>query len=71
MAELTCKCLNVTVHLDNKEVRFGSPLKPSDLLINVKGESEFEKLYEVQLGVAGITMVRYDKFNHSRVCACM
>ncbi|XP_065909735.1 uncharacterized protein [Dysidea avara] len=56
MAELTCQCLNVTVHLDNKEVKFGTAVKPSDLQMNIKKSSTFEQLYEVNLGVAGITV---------------
>ena len=59
MAELSCRCLNVTVHRDNNEVQIGSPVKPSDLLINKKEASEFEDLYEVKLGVAGITVVSF------------
>jgi len=63
MAELTCRCLNVTVHLENKEVKLGTAVKPSDLLMNIKRSSTFEQLYEVNLGVAGITVVS--------VCACI
>ena len=62
MAELSCRCLNVTIHLDN-EVEFGSSVKPSDLLINMKEASEFEDLHEVKLGMAGITVVSFCNIN--------
>ena len=69
MAELTCQCLNVTVHLDNKEVKLGTAVKPSNLLMNIKKSSTFEQLYEVNLGVAGITVVR--EYVHVCVCSYM
>lgn len=59
MAELSCRCLNVTVHVDNSGVQFDTPVKPSDLLIKKKEVSEFEDLYEVKLGMAGITVVSF------------
>ena len=62
MAELSCRCLNVTVHLDDSEVQFSSPVKASELLINKKEASEFENLHEVKLGVAGITVVSFKLF---------
>ena len=62
MAELSCRCLNVTIHLDSSEVQFGSPEKPSNLLINTKRESAFDDLFEVKLGMAGIAIVSSDKF---------
>ena len=61
MAELSCRCLNVTIHLDSSEVQFGSSVKPSNLLINMKKESSFDDLYEVKLGMAGIAIVSLDK----------
>ena len=63
MAELSCRCLNVTIHLDNNEVQLGSPVKPSDLLINMKKASQFEDLYEVKPGVAGINVVSFTLCN--------
>ena len=72
MAELSCRCLNVTIHLDNNEVQLGSPLKPSDLLIDVKKEAELEDLYEVELGVTGITMVGLHQAMYIQACVyCM
>ena len=62
MAELSCRCLNVTIHLDSSEVQFGSQVKPSNLLINTKREAAFDDLYEVKLGMAGIAIVSSDKF---------
>ena len=70
MAELTCHCLNVTVHLENTEVKFGSSLKPSDLQINMKKSSNFEQLHEVNLGVAGITVVSCCMCVHTYVHVC-
>ena len=57
MAELNCRCLNVTVHCDSTGVQFNSPVKPSDLLIDIKGTSTFEDLHEVKLGTSGIIVV--------------
>ena len=61
MAELSCRCLNVTIHLDSSEVQLGSPVKPSNLLIKTKTESAFNDLYEVKLGMDGIAIVSSDK----------
>lgn len=63
MAELNCRCLNVTVHLENTEVQFTSPVKPSDLLIDSKAASTFEDLHEVKLGATGITAVSFIPHN--------
>ena len=77
MAELNCRCLNVTIHLDNSEVQFDSPVKPSDLLINTKKVLTSEDLYEVKLGAAGIAVVSCTVYceqpqtPYSHICLCM
>ena len=64
MAELNCRCLNVTVHLDSTEVQFTSPVKPLDLLIDSKAASTIADLHEVDLGAIGITTVGFIPHNY-------